>query len=395
MSTPVFFHVDLDAFFASVEVLDHPEYRGRPLIIGHPGPRSVASTCSYEARKYGVHSAMPMVTALKLCPNAICIPGRMERYSQKSREVMDIVRSFAPGFLQASIDEAYLDMSGMERIYPKANEAGHLLKERIRKETGLTVSIGIGSSRFIAKMASDYRKPDGLTMVPYGMETEFVDAIGIKKLWGVGKSMQEALEKHRIYTTEDLRSFSEENLARIFGQSAGHYLYLVSRGIDPGIYSGESRTHSISTENTFYPDLIGRDAISTFLLEMSQEVMFRSMREGFMPRTIGVKIRYSDFSTTSIQTTPNEGIYSSQDVYRLASDIFYRRYRGGGIRLLGVGLYSLYEGDEVEQGELFSKEQEKQRRLEKTIEKMNRSGADIKRASIMTKRKQYFSEEQR
>ena len=114
MSTPVFFHVDLDAFFASVEVLDHPEYRGKPLIIGHPGPRSVASTCSYEARKYGVHSAMPMVTALKLCPNAICIPGRMERYSQKSREVMDIVRSFAPGFLQASIDEAYLDMSGMD-----------------------------------------------------------------------------------------------------------------------------------------------------------------------------------------------------------------------------------------------------------------------------------------
>ncbi len=395
MSTPIFFHVDLDAFFASVEVLDHPEYRGKPLIIGHPGPRSVASTCSYEARKFGVHSAMPMVTALKLCPHAICVPGRMDRYSEKSREVMEIIRSFAPGFIQASVDEAYLDMTGMERIYPKANEAGHLLKKRILEETGLTVSIGIGPSRFIAKMASDYRKPDGLTMVPYGMETEFVDAIGIKKLWGVGKAMQEELARRRIYTTEDLRSFSEENLAKFFGTSAGHYLYLVSRGMDPGIYQCESKSHSISTENTFFPDLIGAEAIDTFLLEESQEVMFRSIKEGFMPRTIGVKIRYNDFSTTSIQTTPEEGIYSSQDVYKIARDLFYKRYRGGGIRLLGVGLYSLYEGDDVEQGELFSENKQRQRKLEKTIVEINSNGADLKRASTMKKRKQYLSEVQK
>lgn len=393
MSNPVFFHIDLDAFFASVEVLDHPEFKGKPLIIGHPGPRSVASTCSYEARRYGVHSAMPMVTALKLCPNAICVPGRMDRYSEKSKEVMDIVKNFAPGFIQASIDEAYLDMTGMERIYPKANEAGHLLKRMIKEKTGLTVSIGIGSSRFIAKMASDYRKPDGLTMVPYGKETDFVDAVGIKKLWGVGKAMQEELKKRRIFTTQDLRSFSQSNLERLFGNSAGHYLYLVSRGIDPGIYQGESKTRSVSTENTFYPDLFGQEAIETFLLEMSQEVMFRCLSDGLMARTVGVKIRYNDFSTTSIQITPDEGIYTSQDVYKLAKEIFYKRYHGGGIRLLGVGLYSLYKGDHAQQLELFVEDKERLRRLEKAIVEMNKKGADIKKAATLKKRNQFNVQE--
>ena len=162
----VFFHIDLDACFASVECLDHPEYRGKPLIIGYPGPRSVASTCSYEARKYGVHSAMPMTTALKLCPDAICVWGNHRRYSEKSKEVMDIIRSFAPGFLQVSIDEAFLDLSGMNRIYPLPGKAARSLKEKILYETGLTVSIGVASSRFIAILASDYHKPDGLTVVP-------------------------------------------------------------------------------------------------------------------------------------------------------------------------------------------------------------------------------------
>ena len=145
----VFFHIDLDAFFASVEILDHPEYKGKPLIIGTPGPRHVASTCSYEARKYGVHSAMPMTTALKLCPDAICVPGRMKRYSEVSRNVMSIIRLFAPGFLQVSVDEAFLDLTGMERIYPLPGKAARKLKEMIKQETGLTVSIGVAASRFI------------------------------------------------------------------------------------------------------------------------------------------------------------------------------------------------------------------------------------------------------
>ena len=177
MSEAVFFHVDLDAFFAAVEVLDNPSLKGKPLIIGHKGPRSVVSTCSYEARRFGVHSAMPMTTAMRLCPQAVCVPGNMKRYSEKSKEVMAIISDIAPDYIQASIDEAYLDMTGTGLLYSSPRQAAVLLKERVRKETGLTISVGVGSSRFIAKLASDFKKPDGLTIVPSGLDTVFVDNV--------------------------------------------------------------------------------------------------------------------------------------------------------------------------------------------------------------------------
>ena len=186
MST-VFFHIDLDAFFASVEILDNPDYKGKPLIIGSRSERSVVSTCSYEARKYGVHSAMPMVTALKLCPKALVVAPRMHRYSEKSKEIMKIIKSFAPGFLQVSVDEAFLDLSNMENIYGLPGKAAKLLKTRIHEESGLTVSIGVANSSFLAKLASDYHKPDGLTIVPPERNIEFVDKVGLKKMWGIGE----------------------------------------------------------------------------------------------------------------------------------------------------------------------------------------------------------------
>ena len=375
----VFFHIDLDAFFASVEILDHPEYRDKPLIIGTPGPRHVASTCSYEARKYGVHSAMPMTTALRLCPDAICIKGRMDRYAEKSREVMGIISSFAPGFLQVSIDEAFLDLTGMERIYPLPGKAAKSLKERILSETGLTVSIGVASSRFIAKLASDYRKPDGLTIVPRGKEELFVDTVGLRKLWGIGDSMLRALENKGIKSTERLRSYSEEDLKRMFGAASGTYLYSVSRGMDPGIYQGEAKSRSISTERTYYPDLYSTDAVENILLEMSEEVMFRAFDEKKIHRTVSVKLRYGDFSTITMQTTPSSAIYSSMDVYRIAKDLFFSRWKGEGIRLIGVALQSIYDGDDVEQGEFFREREMKERELEKTILELGRNGSKVMR----------------
>jgi Nucleotidyltransferase/DNA polymerase involved in DNA repair len=257
MSEPLFFHVDLDAFFASVEVLDNPELKGKPLIIGHPGPRSVVSTCSYEARKYGVHSAMPMTTALRLCPNAICVSGSYKRYSEKSKQVMSILREVAPEMIQASIDEAYLDMTGTEKLYGPGPKTAHRLQDRIKEETGLTASIGVASSRYIAKLASDYKKPNGVTYIPAGREIEFVDLIGIEKLWGVGKAMLDNFRRKGIDDTKSLRSFTKENLCSLFGPSSGEYIYQIVRGIDPGIYQGEAKSHSISSERTFYPDLRG------------------------------------------------------------------------------------------------------------------------------------------
>ena len=387
MANPLFFHVDLDAFFASVEILDNPKLKGKPLIIGHPGPRSVVSTCSYEARKYGVHSAMPMVTALKLCPKAIVIRGNMKRYSEMSHKVMSILSSYAPKMIQASIDEAYLDMTGCEKIYGDAVSSAKNLKERIKSQTGLTASIGVGSSKFIAKLASDYRKPDGLTVVPYGLEQDFVDAVGLNKLWGIGKATLENLHKHHIYTTEELRSLSQNQLASFFGSSLGEYLYKIVRGIDPGIYSGESKSHSISSERTFYPDLFDQDAIDAFLLELSQEVMFRSMQEKMIAKTIGLKLRYASFKTYTLQSTPDRGIYTTKDVYEEVKMLFKKKHTGEGIRLLGVGLYSLYSGEEQEQPELFSSNKERERKLEKVILSLNLKGNNIVRATSLAKSK--------
>ncbi len=376
----VFFHIDLDAFFASVEILDHPEYRGKPLIIGTPGPRHVASTCSYEARKYGVHSAMPMTVALKLCPDAICIPGHMKRYSEMSKRVMAIIKDFAPGFLQVSIDEAFLDLTGMERIYPLPGKAARTLKEMIRKETGLTVSIGVASSRYIAKLASDYRKPDGLTIVPPGKEELFTDTVGLRKLWGIGDSTLSALEKKGISSTATLRKYTLEELMRLFGNSSGSYLYSIARGIDPGIYQGEAKSRSISAEKTFYPDLYGYDALDTYLLEMAQEVMLRALDEKKIPRTVGIKLRYGDFATTSVQETPEKPIYSSADVFEIAKRLLRAKYNGTGVRLLGVVLSGIYDGEDVEQKDFFAEKEEKERKLEKTILDLSRKGSKLVKA---------------
>ena len=379
----VFFHIDLDAFFASVECLDHPEYRGKPLIIGEPGPRNVASTCSYEARRFGVHSAMPMTTALRLCPEAICVSGNYRRYSEKSREVMSIIEDFAPGFLQVSIDEAFLDLSGMERVYPRPGKAARLLKEKILAQTGLTVSIGVAPSRFLSKLASDYHKPDGLTVVPPGREIEFVDAVGLRKLWGVGKSTLENLNRKGIYSTGTLRSYTKEELESLFGPSSGSYLYSVARGIDPGIYMGEAKSHSIGEERTFYPDIYGEDALSLKLLEMSQSVAFRALDEGWVGRTVTVKLRYGDFSTYSISETPQSGIYSSEDIYSISRKLLFSKYNNQGVRLLGVTLGNLYRGERPEQGEFFKEREEKLRKLEKTILSLNKEGNTVRKATTI------------
>lgn len=381
MSEPLFFHVDLDAFFAAVEILDDPSLKGKPLIIGHRGPRSVVSTCSYEARKFGVHSAMPMSQALRLCPGAIVVSGRMKRYSEMSRRVMDVLLSYAPDMIQASIDEAYLDMTGTGTLYGDSATSARKLKAMVHEATGLTCSVGVGPSRFIAKLASDYRKPDGLTVVRPGLEEMFVDAVGLKKLWGVGKSTLDALTAHRLFTPADIRSCSLDYLMRTFGRSSGEYLWKISRGIDPGIYSGESKTHSISAERTFWPDIMTAEAAESFLLELSEEVMFRSMDEGYMGRTCQFKVRYASFRTYTQQITPDDSVLTSADLFTHVRKLFRSKYSGEGIRLLGVGLSGLYRGDEPEQPDLFSSSRERQRKLEKTVLELRKKGNNIARAS--------------
>lgn len=381
---PVFFHIDLDAFFAAVEVLDNPSLKGKCIIVGGIGPRSVVSTCSYEARKYGVHSAMPVAKALSLCPKAIVLPARMKRYAQLSKEVMNIFTRFSPDVTQISIDEAFLDMTGTSLIYSSPRDAALQIKKQVFEETGLTLSVGIGPSRYIAKMASDYNKPDGLCRVSPGNEQRFIDAIGLKKLWGIGKVTLEKLAQHTITTPEKLRTYKLETLQSMFGQIQGSYLFNICRGIDPGIYAQEAKSHSISSEITFPTDIVDRDVLFQYLLEMSHEIMFRALSEGVIVRTVGVKIRDPEFHTISAQKTPDYPIYNATQVYDLAKQLFMNKWPlHTPVRLLGVGLYQVYSGEAPLQTGLFDESETKKRTLEKTVLELQKKGKSVTKATIL------------
>lgn len=382
---PLFFHVDLDAFFASVEQRDHPEYRGKPVIIGLPVARSVVSTCSYEARKYGVHSAMPSVTAKKLCPNGIFVPPNMRLYSSVSKQVMSILKEYSPVFHQVSIDEARLDMTGTGRLFGPPKPLAIKIKDRVKEEIGITMSVGIASSPFIAKMASDYNKPDGLCMVSEGYEQKFIDAIGLEKIWGLGKSSIAAMHSRGLYTPSQAREISLNSLTKFFGKSMGSYIYKAVRGEDPNTYE-DAKSHSISTETTFYQDVKDSESLHRCLLAMSSELMGRSLDEGVMAKTVGLKLRWGDFTTITVQTTPSYPILNADQIYDISKSLLSSRWKeGDGIRLIGLGLYQTYDSDKPVQDSLFSEEDHKKRELDKVVHDLEARGLKIQKASVLDK----------
>ncbi len=363
-------HVDLDAFFASVEQLDFPSYRGKPVIVGGlPGDRrSVVSTASYEARKFGVHSAMPTAKAYQLCPQGIYVRGRMERYHQISRQVMNIFRDFSPDVQQMSVDEAFIDITGTELLFGSAETTARKIKERIKAETGLTVSIGVASNKYLAKIASGMDKPDGLYVIPPGSEERFMLSLPLDKLWGVGAKTRKRLNDMGFYTIEDIHQATLPGLMQIFGECTGNYLYQAVRGLEANGFDDEPKSRSISAENTYSFDLTERDSILTALLNLSYTVYFRLLSEGFCSKTVHLKIRYEDFSTVSIQETLPRYISSSDDFYERVVALFDKKYdRTMGIRLLGVGAQNLEVGINGEQNELFDFGEGKKRAVETAI----------------------------
>ena len=380
----VWFHVDMDAFYASVEQLDHPEYRDKPVIVGGQSTRGVVSACSYEARAFGVHSAMPMFQARQKCPHGIFVRGRMQRYSEVSRLVIRILKTFSPVVQQISIDEAFLDMTGTERLFGRPRQAAMLLKQRVKQDTGLIISVGIGPSRFIAKMASDYDKPDGLCRVSPGKEVVFIDALGLKKLWGLGETMLARLARHAITNPAQVRSYSESHLMRLFGESAGTYLYKVCRGIDPGVHTGETKSRSISTEMTFPADVTESEVLEQNLLAMSHEVMFRALDEHVSATTVAIKLRFSDFTTISAQVTSETPIYSAEQIFSHAKELLYRRWKQGlPVRLLGVGLHNVRSASQLMQQELFAHPYQKKQDLERTVLQLRAKGRSVQKASLL------------
>ncbi|MDR0590080.1 MAG: DNA polymerase IV [Spirochaetaceae bacterium] len=378
-----YIHADLDAFYASVEQLDHPEYRGKPVIVGGlPGDRrSVVSTASYEARKYGVHSAMPIARAWELCPGGIYLRGNMKRYREKSAEVMAIFFEFSPEVRQISIDEAFLDITGTTGLFGPPEEAAKKIKAAVRGRTGLTVSLGLASNKYVAKIASGMSKPDGTFMVAPGEEEQFMRSLPAGKIWGAGKKTQEQFKQYGLKTGEDIYRLSLENLTAVFGKAFGLFLYRAVRGEAAQPFD-DNRGHSISAEQTFPYDLYDEFTIETALFALCQTLMFRLLEDKRQSRTVSIKIRYNDFSTQSAQESLPHPVNTMNELFERLSALFRKKYQSGrGIRLIGAGLMNLETTGAGRQAELFASADEKERDLEKYILEINKKfpGAALKK----------------
>ena len=385
-----YIHADLDAFYASVEQLDHPEYRGKPVIVGGlpDDRRSVVSTASYEARKFGVHSAMPIVQAYKLCPGGIYLRGRMDRYREKSGEIMAIFGDFSPDVEQLSIDEAFIDITGTEGLFGPPADAARKLKERVRNETGLTVSAGLASNKYVAKIASGMSKPDGLFSV-ISEEEKFMRSLPVGKIWGAGGKTQELFKKYGLKTCEDIYRLSAEILTSMFGNAFGAFLYRAVRGEPAETFERESSSsRSMSAERTFEYDLYDEFVIETALLSICETLMFRLLSCRVQSATVSLKIRYGDFSTEGIQETFQTPVLTLNDFYKRVLDLFHRKYqKGRGIRLIGAAFMNLETGKSARQGDLFDQENDRERssrerRLEESILSINAKypGAALRRS---------------
>lgn len=376
-----YLHVDLDAFFASVEQLDNPSYKGKPVIVGGlpEDRRSVVSTASYEARKYGVHSAMPIFQAYKLCPNGIYVRGRMHRYTELSCRIMNIFKEFSPDVQQMSIDEAFIDITGTEKLFGKPEEIAAKIKKKVFEETGLTVSIGLAATKYLAKIASGYNKPDGFYYVKPGTEQDFMLSLPLNKVWGLGVKSIEVLNNHGIKTTRQIYNIPFDSLKLIFGKSMATFLYNTVRGIEAETFSTRPKSHSISSETTFAYDITDSYTAQTELLELAQGVMFRLLKEGGFSKTAFIKIRYDDFSTVSAQQTVDTNIKTLDSFFEILKNLFEKKYISGrGIRLLGVGFENIEETELTEQLTLFEDINKKKNKVEKAILELSKKHPEIK-----------------
>lgn len=374
----LFFHIDIDAFYASVEQLDNPQYKNKPVIVGGQSKRSVVSTCSYEARKYGIHSAMPMTKAKELCPNGIFIAGRMQRYKNKSKEIMNILKNITPCFHQISIDEAFLDMSGMQKLLGDAETAARNIKIKILSETGLIVSVGGGNNKYIAKIASGISKPDGLHIIPAGSECNFMKKLPLKKVWGIGNKTIEKLNKTGVFSVDNVLALELKTIKTLLGESAGEFLYHAVRGNPFNIFEPQLKNKSIGTEKTFEFDLQDKEILNEILFEQASEIMFRMIDENIKGKTIIVKIRYSDFKTVTIRET-GELINDSKDLYKRAKKIFEEKYDSNKkIRLLGITVINIEDADiDIQQNLFYSEKNAKENKIEQTALELKKTKNEI------------------
>jgi DNA polymerase-4 len=334
-------HIDMDAFFAAVEEKRHPELAGKPVVIGgdgDPRKRGVVSTASYEARKYGIHSAMPLRRAYQLCPQAVFLPVDYDEYANVSGKIKAILRSFTPLIEDVGIDEAFLDITDIDM---ESEEIVKRIKERIREETGLTCSVGIAPNKLLAKIASDMKKPDGITIILPTDIKIMIWPLPVRKLWGVGPKTEKRLQDARIMTIGDLASVPIEKLIEDFGQSYGNYLYEASRGIDESPLITRWEPKSISRETTFQRDTDNWNIISKNLADLTRDVVDSMKESGYQGKTVTTKIRFSNFETHTRAKTFDDFTDSLDLIRRAAFEVFGRIELKKKIRLIGVRVSNL------------------------------------------------------
>ena len=341
-------HVDMDAFFVSVELLDKPELRGKPVVVGGVGGRSVVAAASYEARAYGVHSAMPMTRARRLCPQAVVLPPEHDKYARVSASVMEIFRTITPLVEPLALDEAFLDVSGARRLLGPPAQIARLIRERVAEQQGITCSVGVAATKFVAKLASTRCKPDGLLVVPVDGVVPFLHALPVAALWGVGERTEEHLTRLGLRTVADIAQTPPQVLRREFGSALGAHLHDLSRGRDPRPVVATSPDKSIGAEETFEHDIDDAAAIRRELLRLSERVGARLRAGGHVGRTVSVKLRMANFTTITRSRTLREPTDLAHVIYTTACGL----YEAAGLdrirlRLVGVRVENLTPADEA------------------------------------------------
>ena len=342
-------HADLDAFYASVEQLDNPELRGKPVVVGgSPEGRGVVMAASYEARRFGVRSAMPMSRALRLCPRAVRVPARFDRYSEVSREVMAIFHDVTALVEPMSLDEAFLDTTEQMARFGRPESLGRYLKEEVRKRTGLVLSVGIAANKLVAKIASDTSKPDGLVVVPPGAEAAFLAPLKVRALWGVGPKAEAVLQAAGLHTIGQLAAADPAHLETSLG-SRGLWLYESARGIDNSSVTTEHERKSVGAENTFPRDLSDGPELRAELDRIAESVARRLAKSGFRARTIVLKLRYANFRTITRQSSRPQPIADEREIAAAAHALLDAAAEPGDrFRLIGIHATNLTK-DEPDQ----------------------------------------------
>ena len=347
-------HVDMDAFYASVEMLDDPSLAGRPVIVGGSGARGVVASCSYEARAYGIRSAMPSARARRLCPQAIFLPGRFDRYSEVSRHIHRVFESFTPLVEGISLDEAFLDVTGAVRLFGPPVTIAHAIRDRISEELGLGCSVGVAPVKFLAKLASEAAKPaaslrgvipgKGVFVIEPGEELAFLHPLPIEALWGVGPATAARLRRLGVTRVGDLASLSAETVESAVGRAHGSHLYRLAHGLDERRVEPDREVKSISHEETYALDRVDRDGLHAEVVRMSDAVASRMRKAGLTGRTVSIKVRYGDFRTLTRSHTVAAPVSDGQAVASIAAKLLDGVDLEEGIRLLGVGVSALRGG---------------------------------------------------